>query len=318
MSLIAAALPCIGIIFTIFLIPESPPWLLEKNRINEARLNMYIIFGSKQYDPIIESEIEVRLKNCGFQTKKEKTFQKQFVSKIRYLLQPYILKPLLIVLTFFFFQQMTGIFAILFYALDIVKNAGITFDSYTTIVVIALIRIIAAILASIASKKIGRRPLSILSGSCMAVCLLGLVGFLYWKESAHNYNKSMNLVPYVLIMLYFFTSCIGFLPFPFALSAELFPTKIKGLMSGLCSGIGYFFNFIAVKMYPMMEEQMGSRGIFLFYGVISLFGTIFLACFLPETKGKSLKEIQKYFGKIEEEQENAEKPLMNATAKNAN
>lgn len=299
-SLITAALPCIGVLLTIFCIPESPMWLMCKNRINEARSNMYDIFGSKKYNIIIESEIESFLNTThrSFNAEK-KSIYKQIMKKIKYLLEPYILKPFVIISIFFFFQQLSGIFVILFYAVDIVKSAEITFDAYSTIVVIAFIRMVAAFLASLASKKFGRRPLSMVSGICMATALLVLVGFMLLKDNGKINSNGTNLVPYILIMFYFFTSCIGFLPFPFALSAEMFPTKIKGLAAGLCSSLGYFFNFVAVKMYPVMVETMGSKGVFCFYGVTALVGTAFLFWFLPETRGRTIDEIQIYFGKIE-------------------
>lgn len=292
-----------------FYIPESPMWLLCRNRIVEARSNMYKIFGSsEEYNATIESEIESLLETNGKITiNQQKSTSKQFTSKIKYLVQPYILKPFMIILTFFFFQQFSGIFVILFYAVDIVKNAQITFDAYTTIVIIALIRLLACFVASIASKKIGKRPLSMISGIFMTTSLLALVVFMYMKENGMIISDNMTLVPYFLIMFYFFTSCLGFLPFPFALSAEMFPTQIKGVAAGLCSGLGYVFNFSAVKIYPVMVEVLGSKGVFCFYGLIALLGTIFLFWFLPETRGRSVDEILANFGMKENDYEKCEK-----------
>lgn len=301
-SFIAALLPSMGFGFTMRLIPESPSWLIGKNRIDEARSNMNRIFGSANNNPQVESEIDVLLRSSGNRNKSKKSLGQQLVSKFKFLLQPYCIRPLMLVLIYFFFQQFSGVLVILFFAIEIVRRAGITFNFQITILVIALVRIVATILASVASKRFGRRPLTLVSGTCMAACLLGLVGFLHLKENGTIIGQSMNLVPFILLMVYFFTSSIGFLPVPFALSAELFPTKIKGLASGLSSGIGYFFNFVTVKTYRTMVDQIGSKGMFGFYGLIALVGTIYLAWFLPETKGKTLEEILIYYGKKEEEE----------------
>lgn len=307
-SLAAAALPCIGIIFTTTMIPESPAWLFQKKRIEEARKNVYEIYGIAEYNPVIEADIASYLINTEQKTRaEEKTITQKILSKIKFLLQSYNLKSLILVLTYFFFQQLSGCVVILFYAIDIVQNAGITFDSYATICIIAAVRIIATIISSVASKRFGRRPLSMISGIFMATCLLGLVGFLYLKEGRLVDLDNTKFVPYVLIILYFSATCIGFLPFPFALSAEMFPTKVKGLVSGITSGVGYFFNFVAVKIYPPMLEQFGSQGVFGFYGLIALIGTIFLAVFLPETRGKSVNELQIYFGKKQQEEKEKQK-----------
>lgn len=96
-------------------------------------------------------------------------------------------------------------------------------------------------------------------------------------------------------MMYFFTSTLGFLTMPFAMAAEVFPSKIRGMATGLLTCLAYSFNFVIVKMYPAMIRELGNYKLFFFYGMMGLLGTIFIVVFLPETKGKSLQEIEEYF-----------------------
>lgn len=198
-----------------------------------------------------------------------------------------------------------------FYAIDIVKNAGITLDPYLTIVLVGFIRFATAILVGLISKKFGRRSLSIVSGLGMMSCMFTLACYnllIDQGKISEETRANLSMLPLMALLLYFFASTLGFLPVPFALSAELFPTKIRGTASGLLTGFNYAFNFLTVKIYSNMIDGMGSTGVFFFYGGTALLGTVFLICLLPETKGKSLDEILEYFGEkrqIEGQEEEA-------------
>ncbi|RZC32700.1 facilitated trehalose transporter Tret1-2 -like, partial [Asbolus verrucosus] len=300
-SLITAAFPCVGMIFVSFLVPESPSWLIRKDRFDEAKHNMCNIFGAQDYIPEVQQEIEKLIKNRGVKTgNTQKSILDQVVKKVKYLIKPNCLKPFALVTTFFFFQQFSGTFVIVFYAIDIVKEAGVELDAYLTIVMIGVVRLITAMLVSYVSKIFGRRPLSLLSGSGMTVCMIALAGYILaisQGKVAQETQDSLLFLPVVLLLFYFFTSTIGFLPMPFAMCAEVFPAKIRGTASGLASGFGYFFNFITVKIYPTMIEGIGRQGVFFFYGAMALAGTVFIVALLPETKGKSLQEIEEFFDK---------------------
>nr|XP_023014782.1 facilitated trehalose transporter Tret1-like isoform X1 [Leptinotarsa decemlineata] len=292
-SLISTGFPCVGLLFAIFFVPESPVWLVRKNHIEQAKSSMCKVFGANTYNRVIQAEVDMLLQEKGVKKINEtKSWTKQVVRKINYLLKPESLKPMAIATAFFFFQQFSGTFAIIFYAIDIVENAGITFEPYMTIVVIGVVRLLSAILASFLSRSVGRRPLSIVSGIGMTASLLILTGLIFLKE-----NGTENLTELSLVMLlgYFVTSSLGFLPIPFAVTAELFPSKIRGTATGLTSGLGYVFNFAAVKVYPDIVYFFGRKGVFSCYGVVALLGTVFVVTLLPETKGKSLQEIEAYF-----------------------
>jgi hypothetical protein len=97
------------------------------------------------------------------------------------------------------------------------------------------------------------------------------------------------------LLVYIITSTFGFLTIPFTMLPELFPQRVRGITAGLTVCIAYFFSFIAIKAYPSMLQVMGNELIFAFYGVVSLLGTMFVYFLLPETKGKTLQEIENLF-----------------------
>ncbi|CAG9772734.1 unnamed protein product [Ceutorhynchus assimilis] len=300
-ALFAAVCPVIGIFFLKAFIPESPSWLVSKQRIEDAKRSVCRLHGTKNFTDEVLSEVQGLINNGGG-AKKEKLYQKtipqQVMKKMKMLMKGSFLKPYALVLTFFFFQQFTGIFAIMFYAIDIVKGAKIELDSYVTIVIIALVRLIAMVLLSFFSKYFGRRPLSLISGSGIAVSMLALGSYILATKQGlitPEQEQSLSFVPLILIMFYFFISTLGFYPIPFALASEIYPRNIRGTASGISAGSNFLLNFVIVKLYPTMVENIGAHGVFFFYGSVGLAGTFFVLFCLPETRGKSLEEIQAMF-----------------------
>lgn len=305
---LSAILPAISLIMLTIYLPESPVWLVSKKREDEAKKNMRKIYG-KNCENIIANDFDLLIKSREVNDRKiivQGSMQKvsnpknSFLSrKLKYLKRPTFWKPFLILLGYFFFQQISGSFVVIFYAIDIVKEAGVNIDAYLAIVLIAIARLISAILITFISKKYGRRPLSILSGAGMTISMILLAIYLLLLKKdfikAEDVSK-FSWIPLLLLILYFFTSMLGFLSMPFAMVAEVYPAKIRGFASGLSVCSGYTFSFIVVKTYPAMAAVLENYVIFSMYGIISFIGTIFVFIFLPETRGKTLQEIEEYFG----------------------
>lgn len=300
---ITSVFPCLGLILVVIYMSESPSWLITRNRIEEAKTSMCKIFGAEDYNPSVQEEIETLIFNRE-KSKLSETFttssESVFTRNIKSLLRPTCLKPFILILTYFFFQQFSGVFVIVFYAVDIVKEVKVTMDPYFAICLIAATRMVAAIIVGFLSKRFGRRPLSLVSGGGMTLCMIILAAYLVFISEGRISKEqlsSLGWLPISLLMMYFFASTLGFLTMPFAMAAEVFPGKIRGMATGLITCLAYLFNFIIVKVYPMMMREMGNYKVFFFYGAMSLLGTIFIVLFLPETKGKTLQEIEEYFGR---------------------
>lgn len=302
-SVITSVLPIVSTFLVAFFVPESPVWLVNKGREEKARRSMEKIYGKKASGEI-EQDMQFLL--LSYEKNKQKSLERldgvaggRFAKNVSYLTKPTFYKPFLIVMTYFFFQQFTGTFVVIFYAINIVEEAGVKIDAYLAIVLIALTRLIGSFIVSFGSKYYGRRPPSIFSGAGMTICMILLSGYLFLSDrkviSADTVD-SINWLPMFLLIVYFFTATIGFLTLPFAIAPEVYPVKVRGVATGLTVCLAYLFNFVVVKLYPAMNSQMRNYGIFFFYGAMSLVGTLFIIFFLPETKGKTLQEIEEYFG----------------------
>ncbi|XP_066996746.2 facilitated trehalose transporter Tret1-2 homolog isoform X2 [Anabrus simplex] len=295
-AFICSGFPMVAAVLVLFL-PESPVWLLSNGRFQDAEKSFRRLRGvpSQYKTPVyIHEEIDTITANIAQQNARRQhtswvaNFRKSFF-------QQQTIKPLLIMNTYFFFQQFSGIFVVIFYAVDIVKEAGVTLNVYLATVLIGVARVITSIIVSLASNKYGRRAPSIISGVGMTICMGALATYLCLVKPEVNLIPSNGWLPVTALIVYILTSTVGFLTLPWAMIGEVFPSNVRGLASGITTCVAYVFSFIAIKIYPSMLHSLGTDGVFFFYGSISLAGTIFVIFLLPETKGKTLLEIEEYF-----------------------
>ncbi|XP_058056910.1 facilitated trehalose transporter Tret1-2 homolog [Anopheles bellator] len=282
-----AAFICVISLLLLFALPESPAWLVSKERNEEAERSLKTIRGyggHRQHVPEIDREIERMRETVSAQRRAGK---ESFLQLLR---QPQVYKPLGIIIGFFGFQQFSGIFVIIVYAASVSTEASVTIDPFLCTVLIGITRVIATLLVAYILDTLGRKPPSIFSGVGMLVCMFGLAGCVNF-----TLTDGLKWIPNVLILTYIFTSTLGFLTMPFSMLAELFPQTVRGPASGVTVFFTYLMSFFTIKLYPTMVEGMGSVNVFIFYGVVSLLGVVYVHYVVPETKGKSLQEIEDYF-----------------------
>lgn len=234
---LVAGLSCIFPILSlisIWFLPESPIWLAGKGRHAEAVTSMMKIHRT-----------EIVKNNSPAQVQRE-SIKSAFCRRET-------LVPLGIMLGFFLFQQMSGTFVVIFYAVDVVQKAGITIDSYLATVLIGLTRFVFTIVMSFVSKRYGRRPQALISGGGMTLCMGSLALYLYLGTKTHQW------IPTTALILYILTSTIGFLTLPWAMIGEVYPIRVRGLASGLTTCIAYVFCFAALNLYPLMQTTLGKK-----------------------------------------------------------
>lgn len=278
---------CVGSLVMLIPLPESPAWLMSKGREVEAERSLKKIRG---FGACLRSipEIEHELARLRDNVEAQKMAGKErFVDVIR---QPQVYKPLGVIIGFFGFQQFSGIFVVVVYAAKVSTEASVSIDPFLCTVLIGVTRVVATTLVAYVLDTLGRKPPSIFSGLGMASCMFGIAACIYSPPS-----ESLSWIPTFLIMTYIFTSTLGFLTMPFSMMAELFPQKVRGPASGITVFFTYLMSFVIIKLYPTMVEQMGSAHVFIFYGAISLLRVLYVCYVVPETKGKSLQEIEDYF-----------------------
>lgn len=154
----------------------------------------------------------------------------------------------------------------------------------------ALVRLCVTVLACMLLLKMTRRALVMVSGAGTAICTLALAVIL-------SQGPGYGFLPPTLILAYVAFNTLGFFLLPGLMIGELLPTRVRGLCGGyiFCLFNSVLFGF--TKLYPIMKQTIGMAGVFGLFGVSSTLATIILFLMLPETKGKSLIQIEQYYQK---------------------
>lgn len=127
--------------------------------------------------------------------------------------------------------------------------------------------------------------------------MLCLSGYMFQNTAwtAHGVQPVATWFPVVNLFLFYASSTIGYLIVPWVMVGEVFPRQIRGMMGGVTTCVGHFTIFLVVQTYPLLQELTTKAGTFTVYGFISLLSTLFFYYFCPETKGKTLQEIEESF-----------------------
>ncbi|XP_067211130.1 facilitated trehalose transporter Tret1-2 homolog isoform X2 [Linepithema humile] len=276
------------------LVPESPVWLVRRKKIERAKKALLWLRGGDMeqmckeitfLNTRMETDLDERPANISL---KERIFSA--VSTIR---DPGVLKPLVIINVFNMLQLSSGTYIIVFYAVDMVKDiGGGNVDNYLAAVVTAVIRFIFSLVSCVLLLKMGRRTLGILSALGTSLASLVLAGYMVAGKGGASVD---SYVLAVCLLLYVAANTIGLLTLPGLMISELMPLRARGIGGGF---IFFFFNllmFFATKCFPLVNEAVGTTGIFAIFGTFAFLEAVFIYLALPETKDRTLQEIEDYF-----------------------
>ncbi|XP_031631302.1 facilitated trehalose transporter Tret1-like [Contarinia nasturtii] len=296
-------LPFFAYIVTTF-VAESPSYLLKKNRIHDAYHNYrwlrgYDEIANKEFESMVDAQIEIstsqvndKNNESGIVHNQPHQCHQRSIDHLRQLIANKSFNfPVLLLSIYFLTLQFSGVNAVIFYTVTILRESlGANINEYIATMVIDVVRLVASLIACIAVKNMGRRTLTLWSGGSTAFCLFGLS--FYLNLSAENSLKNHASVPLVLFVIYTLVLSIGINPLPWCLTGELFPLRFRAIGSALVTFFNFLCFFIVVKTSPIYFNIYGGSKMFCFYGIVTSIGTIFLMAFLPETKNKSLQEIE--------------------------
>jgi sugar porter (SP) family MFS transporter len=256
------------------LIPESPRWLVLNNRDEEAKA-VFIRTGEPNAIKIIREEHELSKGGA-----KESLFNGKYN------------KPILYAVLLAMFNQLSGINAILYYAPRIFEMAGFDkTDAYLQPVYIGAANLLFTIIAMTVIDKFGRKTL-LLVGCVGLVCFLGLTA----EAFSDGGTMGKNVLFYLLGYIAFFAFSQGAVLWVFV--SEIFPNSVRSQGSSLGSFTHWIMAAIISWTFPMIVEGSPKGGFysFVFYAVMMAIAFVFIWRAMPETKGKSLEQIQKELG----------------------
>lgn len=267
------------------LVPESPSWLISHGKEKKARKAIIWFRGDND-------EAAKELAELSEAKSKDKEDSPGGCDQF---FQPSVWKPFLIMIFFFIFQEGSGLYIILYYAVNFFQESGSTMDTYVMSIIVASVRLVMSMVGSICIKKYNRRTMACASGVGMAISMAIAGTYEYMYASLDVDVRPLPWLPQLCIVANVCASMLGMLQLPWVMTGELFPTSVRGIMGGIVSSLGYFFIFVVVKIYPQCLEVMHVYGMMWTFAAISLSVIVFVVLFLPETQGRTLIEIEEGF-----------------------
>ncbi|KAJ8950727.1 hypothetical protein NQ314_007789 [Rhamnusium bicolor] len=210
---------------------------------------------------------------------------------------PGLRKGLTISLGLVILQQFSGINAVLAFMGPIFEATGSGISTYVSTIIIGTIQVFSTVLTSAIVEKLGRKFLLLGStiGSCGSILLLGL--YFYLKNSKIYNVDSIFWLPVVCLMVYIVSFNMGLGPLPWAIMGEIFPAHVKSVAAALTSFSCFLAGFGVTMGFPIIVESLGMAQCFWIFGSCCILSISFIYTVVPETKGKTLAEIQKILSK---------------------
>jgi hypothetical protein len=233
--------------------------------------------------------------NIAAKKAKERQESNSSDSFLKLMKEPSAYKPFLIINIFNTLQILSGSYIVIFYAIEIINEAaGPSFNSLEAATYSAVIRLVFSLIGCFLLLRITRRTMCMFSGIGSSLSCLILSVYLMLR-SGQEKNDTDYWVTLICLLTYIGTNTVGFMILPSLMMGELLPSKIRGMLGGLTFMFYNIIMFGFAKVYPLIKTHLEIQGLFMIFGIASLLATIYMFLFYPETKDRSLNQIEEYF-----------------------
>ena len=276
-------LPAILFFIIIFFIPESPRWLIVRGKELKA-----VNILEKIYNSITEAKSQLN------ETKSVLTSETK--SEWSLLMKPGIFKAVIIGVCIAILGQFMGVNAVLYYGPSIFENAGLSGgDSLFYQVLVGLVNTLTTILALVIIDKVGRKKLVYYGVSGMVVSLI-LIGLYFLFGDSLGVSSLFLLI---FFLFYVFCCAVSICAVVFVLLSEMYPTKVRGLAMSIAGFALWIGTYLIGQLTPWMLQNLPPAGTFFLFAVMCVPYMLIVWKLVPETTGKSLEEIERYWTRSE-------------------
>jgi sugar porter (SP) family MFS transporter len=278
-----ALIPALVLGIGMFRLPESPRWLFNVGQTEKSRA----VLGLSRSQE--EVELEFR------EMEEIRRVEEEQEDKVGYaeLLSPYVRPALIIGLGLAIFQQITGINTVIYYAPTILQGVGFSEGGAiaATALGVGVVNVGFTILAVYIIDRVGRRPLLIvgLIGMTVSLALLGVV------FATGGAGGAAGLLATVCLGLYIASFAISLGPVFWLMISEIYPLNIRGKAMSVASFANWGSNFLVALTFPVLLAAFGGAGSFWLFAVLGIVAWFFIYFWVPETKGRTLEEIEAEF-----------------------
>ena len=274
-----AAIPSVALTIGMWRLPDSPRWLISQSKVDQAKRVLQRVRTVSDVSPEI-ADIQ-------------KSMAKQAGGGAAGLFQPLLRMPLIVGLGLAVFQQITGINTVIYYAPTIFKFVGITAASSAILAGAGLAMVMWCfhVLAIALLDRVGRRPLLLtgVAGQIVGLAILGAAFHFQQLGSFKSYTAIGGLVIYVACFAF------GLGPIFWLLISEIYPLRVRGAAMSAVTVTNWVLNLAVAVTFLILVGVLGEAGTFWLYGAIAIIAWIFFYLLVPETKGRSLEQIEAHW-----------------------
>ncbi|NWV61380.1 GTR6 protein, partial [Malurus elegans] len=297
---VAGEVPVLAMLLLLCFMPNSPRFLLSRGKEEEALGSLCWLRGqdtdyTREYEQIKDSvRKQSRRVSCAE------------------LKDPFLYKPILIAGTMRFLQQLSGVTCILVYLQSIFKKTAVILKPEYDAALVGLVRLSSVAIAAVSMDKAGRKILLFVSAGVMLVSNLTMGLYIHLVPAPHNGTVAnatlvspaslpaeptnyITLIPLLATMFFIMGYAMGWGPITWLLMSEILPLQARGVASGLCVVVSWLTAFTLTQFFLPVVNTFGLEVPFLFFAVISAGNILFTGCCVPETKGRSLEQIEAFF-----------------------
>ncbi|XP_030694218.1 solute carrier family 2, facilitated glucose transporter member 6 [Globicephala melas] len=296
--------PVLVMILLLSFMPNSPRFLLSRGRDSEALQALAWLRGA---DADIRWEFEQIQDNVRRQSSHLSWAEAR---------DPHMYRPIVIALLMRFLQQLTGITPILVYLQSIFESTAVLLPPEDDAAIVGAVRLLSVLIAALTMDLAGRKALLFVSAASMFAANLTLGLYVHFGPKPLAPNSTMGLesvplggteqplatptsyltlVPLLATMLFIMGYAMGWGPITWLLMSEILPLRARGVASGLCVLVSWLTAFALTKSFLLVVNAFGLQAPFFFFAAVCSVNLAFTGCCVPETKGRSLEQIESFF-----------------------
>lgn len=280
LAYLGAALP-IPFFILMLMIPETPRWYISRGLNEEARKALQWLRGKN-------TKIDNELRDIALMDAETKTDD----TSIKELLNMKYMKAILISLGLMTFQQLSGINAVIFYTVSIFDMSKSSVDGNLSTIIVGIVNFASTFLATALIDRAGRKVLLYISSVTMTITLTILGTFFYVRNELKLDVSNLGWIPLACVMIYLLGFSLAFGPIPWLMMGEILPAQIRGSAASICTAFNWLCTFVVTKSFQNIIDAIGPAGTFWLFGCICFIGLFFVVVCVPETRGKSLEQIE--------------------------